>query len=66
MHRTEQCCNLRALTGAHPVVRGMAHRLSVVRSTLHCLVSRTLRHGMVSLYPDFTQIKPGWSCLLTK
>ena len=30
------------------------------------LVSRTLRHAMVSLYPDFTQTKPGWSCRFTQ
>ena len=28
-----------------------------MRSTLRCLVCRTLRHAMVSLYPDFTQDK---------
>ena len=59
-------CSLRALTGTYPVLRGMAHRPSVMRSTLHCLVSRTLRHAMVSLYPDFTQTKPGWVWCYTK
>ena len=57
-----QSCSLRALAGTHPVWRGMAHRPSVVRSTLRCLVSRTLRQAMVTLYPDFTQTKPGWAC----
>ena len=37
------------------MLRGMAHIPSVVRSTLPYLVSRTLRHAMVSLYRDFTQ-----------
>ena len=38
----------------------MAHRPSVVRSTFRSLVTLTLRHAMDSLYPDFTQTKPGW------
>ena len=38
-----QSCSLRAFTGTHPVLRGMAHRPAVVRSTFRCLVSRTLR-----------------------
>ena len=58
---SDQSCNLRGFTGTHPVFRGMAHRPSVVRSTFRCLVSWTLRHGMASLYPDFTQTKPGWA-----
>ena len=52
-----QSCSLRALTGTPPLLRGMAHRPSVVRSTLRCLVSRTLRHAVVSVYPDFTKTK---------
>ena len=44
------------------VIRGMAHRPSVVRSIFCCLVSWALRHQMASLYPDFTQTKPGWGC----
>ena len=43
-----QSCSLRALTGTHPVLRGMAQRPSVVRSRLRCLASRTLRHGKTS------------------
>ena len=35
-----QSCSLPALTGTHPVLRGMAHKPSVVRSTLGCLVSQ--------------------------
>ena len=46
-----QSCSLRSFTGTHPVLRGIAHRPSVVRSTFRCLVNRTLRHGMASLYP---------------
>ena len=38
-----QSCNLRAFTGTQPSLRGMAHRPSVVRSTFHCLINRTLR-----------------------
>ena len=33
------------LSGTHPVLRGIAPRPSVVRSTLRFLVNRTLRHG---------------------
>ena len=40
-----QSCNLRAFTGTHPSLRGIAHRPSVVRSTRS--------QGMASLYPDF-------------
>ena len=69
-----QSCSLRAFTGTHPVFRGMAHRPSVVGSTFRCLVSWTLRHGMASLYPDFTQTiftftqfaPPGRALLRTK
>ena len=49
-----QSCNLCAFTGTHPVLGGMAHRLSFVKSTFCYLVKRTLRHAMASLYPDFT------------
>ena len=54
-----QSCSLRALTGTHPVLRGMAQRPSVVRSTFRCSVSWALRHAMASLYPDSTQTSPG-------
>ena len=37
------------------VFRGIAWRLSVVRSTFRCFFSLTLRHGMDSLYPASTQ-----------
>ena len=37
-----QSTNLRAFTGTQPSLRGMAHRPSVVRSTFHCLLFRSL------------------------
>ena len=42
-----------SLTGTHSVLRGIAHRPSVARSTFRCLVNRTLRQGLALLYPDF-------------
>ena len=57
-----QSGSLRAFTSTHPVLRGMAQRPSVVRSTFRCLVGWTWRHAMASLYRDFTQTKPGWGC----
>ena len=38
-----QSCSLRSFSGARPVLRGIAHRLSVVRPTFRCLVNRTLQ-----------------------
>ena len=49
-----QLCSLCAFTGTHPVLSGMAHRSSVVRSTFRCFVSWSLCHAVASLYPDFT------------
>ena len=46
-------CRLGSFTGTHPLVRGIAHRPSAVRSTFRCLVTWTLHQGMASLYPDF-------------
>ena len=60
-----QSCSLRAFTGTRPVLRGMAYRRSLVRSTFRCLVSRTLCHAVASLHADFTQTKPRWGCRFT-
>ena len=60
-----QLCSLRSFTGTHPVLRGIAHRPSVVSSTFRCLVNRTLRCGMASLYRDFTHTSRGWGCTFT-
>ena len=57
-----QSCNLRALTGTHPSLRGIIHRPSVVRSTFRCLINWTLRE----LYPDFNHAPAERALLRTK
>ena len=51
---------------AQGVCRKEALRPSVVRSTFRCLVSWTLRHGMASLYPDFTVLVVFWRVTRTQ
>ena len=49
---------LHAFTGTQPVLRGMAHKPSVARSTLRCLVSRTLCGEYEAFWPS-CQALPG-------
>ena len=59
-----QSCSLRSFTSTHPVLRGIAHRPSVVRSTFHCSVRRTLRHGtgLLSLATRLMPLHPQPLC----